>query len=97
MTTHEQHKSGTFTDRSSFDFCFDGLPKGGVFAVATTHVHKSEYAGFLLGFNEMLERCQPDTVLVYGRGLKGELERRANVRRYDSRLTQIYEQRRKQA
>lgn len=80
-------------DEGSFDFCFDGLPVGGAIAVSTAHVSKAEQEGFLVGFDEMLQRCQPDTVLVYGRGLKGQLEQRANVRRYDSRLTQIYQER----
>ncbi|MGG6295287.1 DUF4417 domain-containing protein [Leptolyngbya sp. AN02str] len=82
-------------DRASFAWCFDGLPVGGTLAVSTGHVAKHEQAGFMAGFEVMLERCQPDTVLVYGRGMKGQLEAIANVRRYDSRLTQIYEARKR--
>lgn len=81
-------------DSRSFEWCFDGLPTGGTLAIATTHVAKSEQDGFLLGFQELLKRCEPDTVLVYGRGLKNKLEELANIKRYDSRLTQIYKQRR---
>jgi hypothetical protein len=79
----------------SFGWCFDGLPIGGTLAVSTGHVStEEEKEFFLLGFDELLRRCQPETVLVYGRGLKGQLERRVNVVRFDSRLTQIYEARR---
>lgn len=82
----------------SFEFCFDGLPIGGTFAVATTYVKTTEEQGyFLQGFKELIDRCQPETVLVYGRGLKGRLEDLANVRRYDSRLTQIRKQREAEA
>ena len=81
----------------SFEFCFDGLPSHGTLAIATTCVRTpQEQSYFLQGFRELLSRCQPETVLVYGRGLKGQLEQLANVRRYDSRLTQLYAQRKQQ-
>jgi hypothetical protein len=74
----------------SFEFCFDGLPIGGVFALTANCFSKDEYPLFLDGFKEFLARCQPDTVLVYGRGLKGILEQlHPDIRRFDSRLTQI--------
>lgn len=77
----------------SFEFCFDGLPIGGTFAVATTYVNDAEERRFFLeGFKEFIRRCQPDTVLVYGRGLRHEIESmHSNIRRYDSRLTMLYE------
>lgn len=80
-----------WSDPGSYDFCFDGLPDGGTLAIATGHIAKDEREFFIMGFKEMLDRCNPDTVLVYGRGFKGELEELANVRRYDSRLSQIHE------
>lgn len=82
-------------DRQSFTWAFDGLPQGATLAVSTGHIAKHEQEGFLAGFEEMVQRCEPTTVLVYGRGMRGQLEAIApNVRRYDSRLTQIAKQRR---
>jgi len=86
--------SVSWGDEHSLEWCFDGLPSGGTIAISTCHVRRPDHEGFLQGFKAMLLRCNPETVLVYGRGLKGQLEQLANVRRYDSRLTQIYEQRR---
>lgn len=77
---------------STFDWCFDGLPVGGSLAVSTGHIRgQEEQIYFLKGFREMVQRCQPDTVLVYGRGMQRELSYfHPNIKRYDSRLTQIY-------
>lgn len=86
--------NASWSDADSFEWAFDGMPVGGTVAIATCCLNsEEERSRFLAGFEEMLRRCQPDTVLVYGAGFKGELERRANVRRYQSRLTQIYERR----
>lgn len=83
----------------TFEWCFDGLPMGGTLAVSTGHVSgRDESLGFLKGFRELVKRCQPETVLCYGRGLKGGLESlHPNVKRFDSRLTEIYYARKAEA
>lgn len=57
----------------SFDWCFDGEPRGGVVAVSSvgtcTDTQAREY--FRLGYNEMLTRLQPAQVLFYGHIPKG--------------------------
>lgn len=80
----------------SFEWCFDGLPVGGVVAVATNHVKDAdEQCYFLKGFRELVKRCEPSAVLVYGQGFKTELPYfyTGKIQRYQSRLTQIYNQR----
>ena len=82
-------------DRSSYEWCFDGLPKHSVLAISTCHVNpkKGENIGFFEGFRVMADRLEPSHVLVYGMGLKGELESVASqsfkITRFNSRLTQI--------
>lgn len=51
---------------SSYDFCFDGIEQGAVVAVAT-YACRSERTVFMRGYDEMLERLSPRTVICYGR------------------------------
>lgn len=52
----------------SFDWCFAGLPKGGVVAVSALGVRaKDEAPAFRLGFEAMLERLEPASVVSYGK------------------------------
>lgn len=87
--------SVVWADESSFEWCFDGLPIGGTFAVSTAHVNaREEKIGFTRGFRELLKRCEPDTILCYGQGMRKWLEYlHPDVRRYEHRLTQIHRQR----
>lgn len=53
----------------SFVWCFDGEPEGGVVAVSSVSVmnSKEKKVLFLAGYNEMLARLHPETVLFYGK------------------------------
>ena len=57
-----------WSDERSFDWCFDGDPVGGVVSVSSVGTQKREETkrGFLAGYNEMLRRLSPDTILFYG-------------------------------
>lgn len=75
-------------------YLFDGLPNRGVFAISAGHIRDDE-ATFKAFFLEFLSRFSPSTILVYGRGLSPWIEDQGiPIKRYDSRLTQIYKQRR---
>lgn len=57
-------------NEDSFDFCFEGIPKGSVVAVSTymvsehnNHADQKEY--FLKGYEEMLRRIEPEMILCY--------------------------------
>lgn len=55
---------------NTFDFCFDGIEKGSAVAVSTYMVsehgnHKDQKEFFLKGYNEMLNRIEPETILCY--------------------------------
>ena len=57
-----------WSDERSFEWCFDGEPVGGTVAVSSvgTQNSKSAKAAFLLGYNEMIRRLEPSTILFYG-------------------------------
>lgn len=57
----------TWSDESSFDFCFDGLPQESTLAISTNGCHTiraREY--YKRGFSEMCKRLKPTQVLVIG-------------------------------
>lgn len=58
----------SWSNESSFDWCFDGEPVGSVVAVSSvgTQVNKEAKALFLQGYNEMLRRLKPELIYFYG-------------------------------
>ncbi len=58
----------SWSDKESFDWCFDGEPVGGAVAVSSVGVmnSKERKALFMDGYREMMERLHPETVLFYG-------------------------------
>lgn len=57
-----------WSDKSSYEWCFSGEPKGGCVAVSSVGTQKSAQSqlNFIMGFNEMIKRLQPETVIFYG-------------------------------
>ena len=63
-------------DRDSYDYCFDGIPKHSVVSVSTVGVKRDrQWNGpdglFLAGYNEMMKRLEPTTILFYGSMIEG--------------------------
>lgn len=64
-------------DKSSYDFCFDGIPHNSTVIISMTSKSKNrDWNGkdgnlFFDGYNEMLKRLEPSTILVYGKPLEG--------------------------
>lgn len=56
-------------DKNSFEWCFDGIPQNATVAVSSVGTQNSPIARrlFLLGWEEMLSRLQPETVLFHGK------------------------------
>ena len=52
----------------SYDWCFDGEPEGGTVAVSSVGCmnSKEKKALFLAGYEEMVRRLQPETIIFYG-------------------------------
>lgn len=51
-------------DERTFEFCFDGIEQGSVVAVCTYYRENCE-DDFMPGYNEMLKRIKPSTVICY--------------------------------
>lgn len=66
----------SWSDERSFNYCFDGVPKGSVIAIASMKVKKSNSSAdlFIAGVKEAIHRLKPSTVLVYGEKFKSELK-----------------------
>lgn len=59
-----------WSDSGSFDFCFQGIPKGSVVAVSTYMFHESDHHEaqkelFMEGYNKMLEEIEPSAIICY--------------------------------
>ena len=68
----------------TFEWCFDGIPKGGTVALSSVGVKRDkewnskEGSLFKQGYDEMLKRLEPETILYYGDmidGLEGNIIR----------------------
>lgn len=49
----------------SFEFCFDGIEKASTVAIGMIGC-KREKLGFMRGYNKMLERLNPENIIVFG-------------------------------
>jgi gene 1 protein len=59
----------SWSDESSFDWCFDGEPVGKTVAVSSVGTQQNATATrlFELGYREMMQRLKPAKVIVYGK------------------------------
>lgn len=58
----------SWSDKNSFEWCFDGEPEGGTVAVSSVRCmnSKEKTEMFVHGYKEMIIRLQPDTIIFYG-------------------------------
>ena len=58
----------SWSDTSSFEWCFEGEPIGGVVAVSSvgTQMNSASKKLFAAGYNEMIDRLHPECILFYG-------------------------------
>lgn len=90
--------SVSWSTKKSYTFCFDGVPEDSVVAIALMELgSESAKKLFVQGFHEMMKRCRPTNILVYGEGMRlivGELEERYNTvlfKRFPSRYSRTRE------
>lgn len=50
---------------SSYEYCFDGVEKHGIVAIGMIGCKRNK-AGFLRGYQAMLERLEPEYIICYG-------------------------------
>ena len=65
-------------DERSFEFCFDGVEEGSIVAVCTYYRENCE-DDFMPGYDEMLKRIKPSTIICYGEPFE---QMRGNVKSF---------------
>ena len=57
-----------WSDSQSYDWCFDGEPVGGTVAVSSVGTQNNKHAKqlFIDGYNQMIQRLNPQTIIFYG-------------------------------
>lgn len=56
----------SWSDKKSFEWCFDGIPQNSTVAISTVGTRASKEA-FLKGYYKMLEVLKPTQIIVYGK------------------------------
>ena len=79
----------SWAEEETFEFCFDGIPKGSIVAISTIGVKKEEtsFEIWKNGVDEMIDRIEPSTILCYGGKVDydfGEID----VRYFDNEVTE---------
>ncbi len=87
-----------WSDESSFDYCFLGVPKHSIVCVSTHGcIHtKAQHYMFKLGMRAMLEELEPSSVLVHGRmpdDIFGEFAGSVEMHRYPSAFELAHQKR----
>ena len=59
----------SWSDKDSYKYCFDGVPKGATIAVSSVGTQNSSEAktAFINGWYECVSRLEPNTILFYGK------------------------------
>ena len=85
-----------WSDKESFNWCFDGDPEGGTVAVSSVGCMKDRNSKnlFVDGYKEMVRRLQPETIIFYGEILDECMGNIVHVKAYWEyvRNKDIYEQ-----
>ena len=57
-----------WSDSQSYDWCFDGEPVGSTVAVSSVGTQNNKHAKqlFIDGYNQMIQRLNPQTIIFYG-------------------------------
>ena len=58
----------SWAEPATFEFCFDGIPKGSIVSISTIGVKKSKEAMKIWkdGMDAMIKKIEPSTIIVYG-------------------------------
>lgn len=58
----------SWTEEETFEFCFDGIPKGSIVSISTIGVKQNNEAMNIWknGVDEMIKRIEPSAILLYG-------------------------------
>lgn len=80
----------SWADEKSFKYCFDGLPKKSVLSISTVGIKRSSEALniFKTGVNEMIKRCNPSDILLYGGMVEGMDFGKIKIHEYSNEVTE---------
>lgn len=58
----------SWAEEKTFEFCFEGIPKGSIVSISTIGVKKNKEALKIwkAGVDELIRRIEPSTILIYG-------------------------------
>lgn len=58
----------SWAEEETFEFCFDGIPKGSIISISTIGVKRNSEAMNIWknGVDEMIKRIEPSAILIYG-------------------------------
>lgn len=81
----------SWAEKETFDFCFEGIPKGSIVSISTIGVKKSKEALKIWteGVDAMIQAIEPSTILVYGGKLDydyGDIQ----VKYYENKVTEKF-------
>ena len=84
----------SWAEAATFEFCFQGVPKGSVVSVSTIGVKRSADATqtWRAGMQEMIRRIEPTTILVYGGALEFDYGG-IDVKYYENQVTENWRER----
>lgn len=79
----------SWAEPETFNFCFDGIPKGSIVAISTIGVKKDEisFSIWKTGVDEMIKRIEPSMILCYGGKVEYDFGR-IKVKYYDNKVTE---------
>ena len=85
------YPSINWSDKKSIDWCFDGEPVGGCVAVSSigTQMNDVSRRGFMYGYDAMIERLRPTTVLFMGNVPEGCRGNIIKIEEFQKRLRTI--------
>ena len=77
-----------WSDESSYEWCFDGEPVGSTVAVSSVGTQRSEESQklFARGYQEMVRRLKPETVIFYGTVPDGCKENIVRIRAFQEKF-----------
>ena len=79
----------SWAEKETFEFCFDGIPKGSIVSISTIGVKQNEEAFKIWkdGVDEMIKRIEPSVILIYGGKVEYDYGK-TKVIYYDNKVTE---------
>ena len=82
----------SWAEKETFDFCFEGIPRGSIVSISTIGVRKNKNALSIWkdGVNELIKRINPSAILIYGEKIDYDYGR-IKVIYYENKIIKRFE------